>query len=321
MILKHVIQDFDLQRAIIRNDIIFEPVIMTPQNTTLLQTALKNQQIGLHDPLIVFTVGETIICLNLVHMIYHHVAQGVADNVAWMVSFCVVCNAGMLFSPTVDGKTHHFADGGFYNAMTLLTDRETRSIWNHITGQCLYGVHKDAQLTHIGTPLQKTTMQVIAEYPQAVIAIGQLDDKILKDAQTDNAERLNPDLNLSERATNTLRLDDDRLPRFEMGLGIWTGQTQKFYPYRKIIQENALLDTLDGNPILIHSSPESIAPEAFYTTAKSFEWLNDVLKLDNGQSVRDGVLYDGDGQVVHVDRPQQLFQRWYLLFDTCEIYK
>ena len=324
MILKHTIQNFDLQRAIIRTDIIFEPVIMSPQNTMPLQEALDKRLIGHSDPLLTFEIGQTTVCLNLVHMIYHHVAQGVTEDTAWMVSYCVVCNAGMLFSPCIDEKPHHFADGGFYNAMTLLTDKETRSIWNHITGQCLHGVHKDAQLTHLGVPLQKTAVQVVAEHPQAIIAMAQLDSDTLQELQTDNVERLNPDLKLSDSAMSTLRLEDTRLPRFDMGLGVWTEQTRRFYPYRKIIHHNAILDELEGKTILIHSSPESVAPEAFYTTAKSFEWQNDILKLDNGQTVRDGVIYDADGAVVLVERPQQLFQRWYsftLLFDDCEIYK
>lgn len=321
---KFIIDNFDFQRAIIRDSIIFEPFIVSDNDLIPLQTALDTSLIHPDTPLLVFTIGTTTLCLNLVNMIYHHVAQGKADDTAWMVSFCVVCNAGMLFSPRVQDKIYHFADGGFYNAMTLLTDKETRSVWNHITGQCLHGVHRGYQLNHLGAPLQKTPLQVLAENPKAIFAHSQLASDILAELQTDNAERLNPDMQLSPRALSTLKLSDDRLPRFDMGLGIWTPTTQRFYPYRKIILENAILDTLDGRNLLIYISPIGVAPEAIYTTATRFEWLRDILKLDNGQVIRDGVLYDGDGLAVVAERPQQLFQRWYsftLLFADCEIYK
>ncbi|MCU0480013.1 MAG: DUF3179 domain-containing protein [Anaerolineae bacterium] len=322
MIGKFVIEDFDLQRAIIREYIVFEPLLATDSNTISLQKAVEQALIKDDDALIVFSVNQSVICISLVNMIYFHVAQGVADNTAWMVSFCVVCNAGMLFSPVVNGEILHFADGGFYNAMTLLTDKETRSIWNHITGHCLHGVHKGVQLTHLGAPLQKTASQVITEYPNAIFIHSQLSDENAQMVQQDNINRLNPDLKLSTRAMNTLRLEDERLPRFDMGLGIWTVNSKKFYPYRKIVRENAIIDLLDGRKILVYVSPVGVAPEAIYTSATSFEWLDDILKLDNGQTIRDGVLYDAEGQIITAERPQQLFQRWYsftLLFDDCEI--
>lgn len=321
---KFIIDNFDFQRAIIRDSIIFEPFIVSDSDMMPLQTALDKTLVQPDDPLLVFTIGTTTLCLNLVNMIYHHVAQGKADDTAWMVSFCVVCNAGMLFSPMVNETVHHFADGGFYNAMTLLTDKETHSLWNHITGQCLYGVHEGYQLNHLGAPLQKTATQVLGENPKAMFAYSQLASDILTELQADNVERVNPDMQLSPRALSTLKLSDERLPRFDMGLGIWTPSTQRFYPYRKIILENAILDTLDGRNILIYISPVGVAPEALYTTATQFEWFHDILKLDNGQVIREGVLYDAEGQAVIAERPQQLFQRWYsftLLFVNCEIYK
>lgn len=321
---KFIIDNFDLGRAIIRDSIIFEPFIVSDGDMMPLQTALDKTLVQPDDPLLVFTIGTTTLCLNLVNMIYHHVAQGVADDTAWMVSFCVVCNAGMLFSPMVNGTVHHFADGGFYNAMTLLTDAETRSLWNHITGHCLHGAHEGYHLTHLGAPLQKSAIQVLGEIPKAMFAHSQLASDILAELQTDNIERVNPDMQLSPRALSTLKLSDDRLPRFDMGLGIWTPITQRFYPYRKIILENAILDRVDGRNMLIYTSPIGVAPEAIYTTASSYEWMRDILKLDNGQVIRDGVLYDADGSVVIAERPQQLFQRWYsftLLFANCEIYR
>lgn len=323
MLGKFIIQNFDLQRAIIRKDILFQPLSVNSQNTMTLKAALDQNLIAPNEPLITFQIGQTIQCLSLTQMIYHHVAQGMTEDVAWMVSFCVVCNTGMLFSPIINGQVHHFSDGGFYNAMTLLTDAETRSIWNHITGQCLYGTHQDYQLPVLSNPLQKGALQISIEYPNALISISQFDDETKKMVTEENQVRLNQDLQLSERALNTLEFDDNRLPRFDMGLGIWTDKTKKFYPYRKILLENALIDSIDGRQILIYVSPIGVAPEAIYTTATQFEWIDDVLKLNNGQTIQSGVLYDSSGVVVQAERPQQLFQRWYsfsLLFDKCEIF-
>jgi len=323
MLGKFIIQNFDLQRAIIHKDILFQPFLVNSQNTMMLKVVLDQNRIAPNEPLIIFQIGQTTQCLSLIQMIYHHVAQGMIDDVAWMVSFCVVCNTGMLFSPVINGKVHHFADGGFYNAMTLLTDIETHSIWNHITGQCLYGTYQDYQLPVLSNPLQKGALQMSIEYPNAMISMSQFDAEKKQMVTEENLVCLNQDLQLSERALTTLRFDDNRLPRFDMGLGIWTEKTKKFYPYRKILLENALIDVIDGRPILIYVSPIGVAPEAVYTTATQFEWLDDVLKLNNGQTIQNGLLYDSDGTIAQPERPQQLFQRWYsfsLLFDKCEIF-
>ena len=39
----------------------------------------------------------------------------------------------------VDGKLHHFSVGGLYNGLILFIDDETRSYWDHITGECVVG--------------------------------------------------------------------------------------------------------------------------------------------------------------------------------------
>lgn len=142
--------------------------------------------------------------------------------------------------------------------------------------------------------------------------------------EKENNQRLDSELRLPERWLNSLKINDDRLARFDMGLGVWEGSVKRFYPYAKIIQENALLDNFSGRNLLVYSPPDGVAPEAFYTDASGFEWLGDILRLDNGQTLRHGVLYDAYGMVVQVEYPQQLFQRWYsftLLFNPSEIYR
>jgi hypothetical protein len=323
-------QAYDSRRAVLRETILFHPLLAHANNTRSLAEALQTDTIAPSDALLVFSLGDTTICLSLAHMIYHHVAQGVLPNgQAWLVSFCVVCNAGMAFDPRVNGTPHHFADGGFYNAMTLLVDRETRSVWNHLTGECLEGAHKGTTLLQIANPLQRTASQVLIEYPEAILVIDILDESAQKLVDDNAPTRLSETMTLSERWQKSLVSQDARLPRFEMGLGVWTDTAEKFYPYRTVLmRHNAVLDTFDGRKLLVVASPDDIAPEAFFTTATRYEWYGDDLLLEGGgvgegQVLRRGILYDAHGKVITPERPQQLFQRWYsfiLLFEGAPIY-
>jgi hypothetical protein len=79
---------------------------------------------------------------------------------------------------------------------------------------------------------------------------------------------------------------------------------------------------LDNRTILIHATPAGVAPEAFYTDAKKLEVYGEQVRLDTGETLHEGLLYDKKGQIVPLERPNQLFQRWYsfaLLFPNCRV--
>jgi hypothetical protein len=42
-------------------------------------------------------------------------------------------------TPLVNGEVHHFENRGLYDGLSTLWDEETGSIWNHISGEAVYG--------------------------------------------------------------------------------------------------------------------------------------------------------------------------------------
>lgn len=320
---RHSSERYDPQRAFLHNEPLYRPLQVNPANTLSLQQALARGLIHANEPLLVFLLDETPFCLSLVRMIYHHVAEGVLNGTAWMMSYCVICNAGMVFSPQVEGKQHHFVDGGLYNAMTILLDQESQSLWNHITGYCLHGTHQGKQLKALTTPLQRSASQVLAEYPDIQTAWQALSPEDTRMIQEEEAARLDSNMALPAYLLLGMENLDERLPRFEMGLGVWTKQTQRYYTLKDLLTNHFILDELDGRSLVIYSSAQQVAPEAFFTTSRQLDWHGDALYLDDGQVLRDGILYDAQGKRLNMERPYQLFQRWYsfvILFPKCQIY-
>jgi hypothetical protein len=88
------------------------------------------------------------------------------------------------------------------------------------------------------------------------------------------------------------------------------------------MHDNALLTEFDGRRLLIYQVEGAIAPVAAYVDARPIGWNNDVLRLDNGASIKDDVYHAADGSTQPLQRPMQLLMRWYgfaLTFPGCNV--
>ena len=136
---------------------------------------------------------------------------------------------------------------------------------------------------------------------------------------TDN----NPNAAMNDRFTVTLGTEDQRRPRMELGLGVWSASTRRYYPMTRIRgQGGALLDQLDGRAVLIYIDLASATPAALFVRTSTVKVQNNDILLDDG-SVRSGVLVDRAGKRRPMERPQQIFTRWYgfaLTFPDSEIF-
>ena len=133
----------------------------------------------------------------------------------------------------------------------------------------------------------------------------------------------NPDAWLRRAFSETLGAEDTRLERMTMGLGVVTADTGRFYPMALIEEQGALVDEIDGRQILVFVNPATFTPAALYVDATGATMEERDIRLDTGEVVRRGILYDADGVLVDAARPQQLFSRWYgfaLTFPGPEIY-
>ncbi len=224
--------------------------------------------------------------------------------------------------PTIDGDRHHFETVGVYDGLFVLQDTESKTLWNHITGEALYGPHVGSSLAPVGNMLQMTVEQSLARDSDTRVAIS---DRPYAATGT-SQRRFDPDdpgAELLPFFVETLGAEDGRLPRMTMGLGLVTNATIRFYPMDLIRERGAVIDQLDERPVLLFVDPTTFTPAALFVDATSAELVEREVRLDTGWVVRRGVLFDGDGNRVDVERPQQLFSRWYgfaLTFPKAEIF-
>ena len=212
----------------------------------------------------------------------------------------------MSFTPTIDGQLLHFEYRGLFNGVSLLWDSETGSYWHHITGKALDGPMKGRQMPMYNL-LLATVEQALEGDPDLMVAIS--------DREIRTRSRWSPLTDrvrmLSDRLRRTMRGEDSRRPEMDIGLGVWTNDTQTYYPMEVVNDKGGFVfDRIDGRGVLIYIEPTANTVAALYTEARGASWDGTVLRMNNGRHVRAGGLFDGDSEV-RAERPMQVFTRWY----------
>ena len=167
--------------------------------------------------------------------------------------------------------------------------------------------------------------QALATYPDAQVAFSKQPFKQRIMGRIAERGRKSKGGLLPPRFKQTMGEEDTRRPRMEIGLGVWTDATHRFYPLETLrAHGSALIDELDGRRLLVYIEPTSSTPAALYTEATQCNWQDDTLHLDTGEIIRGGGLYDAQNAAQEIIRPMQLFTRWYgfaFTFPGCEVYE
>lgn len=310
---------FDKDRAILLD----EPQPDSYSITAYIPLRLMLEQGKIHpqEHCLIAIHEDIILVLPTLALVYHHVVQGTLNNLDWMITFCCLCNAGAFYNAEHKGTVLKFAAQGYYDVMSLIADEKTQSYWNHLTGECLTGDYAGDTLVRWNTLTQMTAQVAHQAYPNALFTDIELDDD-------GTSEKWNSYYRLPDEPDyggllKTLGEEDIRLPRHDMGLGIWTQQTQRYYSALQIYDAHSVIvDQLDGRTIVVCIDEMISLPTVFYCETKNAVLENGQIQLDNDQVYKQGVLYQED-KPIKAERPNHNAIRWYSfssLFPKCEIY-
>ena len=72
---------------------------------------------------------------------WHEMANDVVGGVPVSLAYCTLCGAGIAFDGRApDGETYTFGSSGFlFRSNKLMYDRQTRTLWNQLTGEPVLG--------------------------------------------------------------------------------------------------------------------------------------------------------------------------------------
>ena len=168
---------------------------------------------------------------------------------------------------------HHFSAGGLYNGLVLLIDDETRTYWDHITGEAVHGELKGEQL-EVWPTMITTVAGALKQYPDVRLARSK--PSLMKRGLMHLMAALHRVIKLPPGFRRTMGKPDLRLPEWTIGLGVVVDGAACYYPMKSIGE--GIEDRWQGRVLKIGIDETDHAPFAV--------WEDD-------------------------SRPMQLFSRWY----------
>ena len=187
------------------------------------------------------------------------VADRVPDG-AISVTWCGVCNTGLVFRSEVQGRTLHFQYDRMVGANEVQKDAETGSSWQQATGEAIDGPLKGTRLTLFPT-VRTTWGEWRRRHPQTLVLKpmpGYADRMPALSTRIKNATRVGP-----AGAPNGALKADHRLPPRETVAGLEIGRDTIAFPFTALRASRVINERVGGVPVLVVHQPSSDTTTAF----------------------------------------------------------
>jgi hypothetical protein len=205
------------------------------------------------------------------------------------VTWCGVCNTGVVFRADVKGRTLHFQYDRMVGANEVQKDLETGSSWQQATGEAIDGPLKGSRLT-LYPAVRTTWAEWRKRYPQSSVLKplpGYAERMPTISKRIKSVTRVGP-----EGTPNGALTLDKRLPARETVAGLVVGREAVAYPFSDLRLARVVNDRVGGLPIVIVHQPSSDTTTAFEARATGkdlkFRAANDdasaVVDLETGST-------------------------------------
>jgi len=123
------------------------------------------------EPVVVLDIGGEARAYPLQILMWHEIVNDVAGDVPVAVTFCPLCNSGLIFDRRLDGQVLDFGVSGMlrYSDM-IMFDRQTESWWQQFLGQAIVGELTGAQLTFLPARLESWE-RFAARHPEGEVLV------------------------------------------------------------------------------------------------------------------------------------------------------
>ena len=176
------------------------------------------------------------------------------------VTWCGVCNTGLVFRAEVKGRTLHFQYDRMVAANEVQKDLETSTSWQQATGEAIDGPLKGTRLT-LYPAVRTTWAEWRKRYPHTLVLKpmpGYAELMPSRRRRIKDVTRVGP-----EGAPKGALALDTRLPARETVAGLEVGRETVAYPFSELRIARVVNDRVGGLPILIVHQPSSDTTTAF----------------------------------------------------------
>jgi hypothetical protein len=176
----------------------------------------------------------------------HEIVNDEFGDVPVAVTYCPLCNTGLVFDRRFDGEVLRLGVSGLLrNSDLVMWDNVSQTLWQQITGEGVVGRYAGHTLTPIGSAIVRFA-DFESTYP---------DGEAMADNQGfGRAYGRNPYAFYSSREQPYAFFQgeiDDRFPALERVVGVTIDDTSKAYPFSEIDEIRAVNDVVAGEPVVV----------------------------------------------------------------------
>jgi len=198
------------------------------------------------EPVLALDVNGEARAYPLQILMFHEIVNDTVGGRAVSVTYCPLCNSGIVFDRRIGDTTYDFGTSGMlYKSDLVMYDRQTHSLWSQMEGRAIVGDLAGARLAM----LPANTL-AYAEWKRL-----HPNGKVLsKDTGHGRRYGRNPYEGYDEPASHPfLFFDriDKRLPPKERVAGVLIGDRARAYPFGLLATRKVVADTLAGQPLVV----------------------------------------------------------------------
>ncbi|MGH7342857.1 MAG: DUF3179 domain-containing protein, partial [Candidatus Rokuibacteriota bacterium] len=187
-------------------------------------------------------------------LMWHEIANDVVGGVPVAVTFCPLCNSGIVFERAVDGTTLDFGTSGkLYKSDLVMYDRQTHSLWAQMEGRAIVG-------TRAGTRLKLVPANTLSfEEWRTMHPNGKV---LSRDTGHTRAYGRNPYASYDQPQLGPFLFQgqlDPRRPPKERVVGIALGATARAYPWPVLVEQRVVHDRLGDHALVILYQPGTLS--------------------------------------------------------------
>lgn len=153
-------------------------------------------------------------------------------------------------TPIVDNERLYFEASGLYDGLVLLGDTKTRSYWNHITGECLYGDY-EGKVLEINNLYHYTLEMALEEFTDLQVAVSKLPFPLNIGVKLFGLIMKKDKGFIPPFFRKTMTNNDHRQDENDIGIGVVIDGRAKFYNIKEVIEAKVLRDQFAGQDLQI----------------------------------------------------------------------
>ena len=206
------------------------------------------------EPVLALQINGDARAYPLQILMWHEIVNDVVGGVPVTVTYCPLCNSGIVFERTIDGTTLDFGTSGkLHKSDLVMYDRQSHSLWAQMEGRAIVGARA-------GTRLKLVPANTLSFEEWRA---SHRDGKVLsRDTGYSRSYGTNPYESYDEPQLRPFlfrgKLDPRRPPK-ERVVGIKLGEAPRAYPWPVLAERRVVHDCLGDQELVILYQPGTLS--------------------------------------------------------------